>query len=55
MRVSPEVAIPQPKTSEELAKELTLSEEILEQIVAQVTWTVGDIIDIPAPPPPERK
>ncbi|OAE30598.1 hypothetical protein AXG93_2909s1010 [Marchantia polymorpha subsp. ruderalis] len=32
--------VPQPKTSEELAKKLTLSEEILEQIVAQ-TQSVG--------------
>lgn len=35
--------IPQPKTSEELVKELTKSEAILEQIVAQVGGTVGNI------------
>ncbi|OAE30803.1 hypothetical protein AXG93_857s1040 [Marchantia polymorpha subsp. ruderalis] len=42
-------------TSEELAKELTLSEAILEQIVAQVGGTVGDITEIPVPPPPEEE
>lgn len=46
--------IPQPKTSEELAKELTLNETILEQIVAQVGGTVGNIVDILEPPPPEE-
>lgn len=38
--------VPQPKTSEELVKELTLSDEILEQIVAHVGRTMGDITDI---------
>lgn len=47
--------IPQLKRSEELAQELTLSEEILEQIVAQVGGTVEDITDIPAPPPPKEE
>lgn len=47
--------ITQPKTSEELVKELTLSEAILEQIVAEVGGTVRDITEIPEPPPPEEK
>lgn len=47
--------VPQPKTSEELAKKLTLSEEILEQIVAQVGGTVGDITDISVSPSPEEE
>ncbi|OAE32331.1 hypothetical protein AXG93_3017s1000 [Marchantia polymorpha subsp. ruderalis] len=47
--------ITQSKTSEEFAKELTLSEAILEQIVAQVGGTVGDITEIPEPPSPEKK
>ncbi|OAE34134.1 hypothetical protein AXG93_2891s1600 [Marchantia polymorpha subsp. ruderalis] len=47
--------IPQPKISEELAKELTLNEAILEQIVAEVGGTVEDIADIPEPPPPEEE
>ncbi|OAE32413.1 hypothetical protein AXG93_3671s1320 [Marchantia polymorpha subsp. ruderalis] len=47
--------VPQPKTSEELVKELTLSEEILEQIVAQVGGTAVDATDIPVPPPPEEE
>lgn len=47
--------VPQSKTREELAKEFMQSEEILEQIVAQVGGTVGDIIDILAPPPPQEE
>lgn len=35
--------IPHPKTSEELVKELTLSDEVLEQIVAQFGGTVVDV------------
>ncbi|OAE29337.1 hypothetical protein AXG93_3102s1640 [Marchantia polymorpha subsp. ruderalis] len=46
--------VPQPKTSEELAKELTLSEEILEQVVAHVGGTVVDATDIPLPPSPVK-
>ncbi|OAE30773.1 hypothetical protein AXG93_4876s1140 [Marchantia polymorpha subsp. ruderalis] len=41
--------VPQPKTSEELVKELILSEEILEQVVAQVGGTVVDADDITLP------
>ncbi|OAE24578.1 hypothetical protein AXG93_2415s1600 [Marchantia polymorpha subsp. ruderalis] len=44
--------IPQPKTSEELVKELTLSDEILEQVVAQVGGTVVDTADITLPSSP---
>ncbi|OAE30426.1 hypothetical protein AXG93_3483s1180 [Marchantia polymorpha subsp. ruderalis] len=47
--------ISQPKTNEELVKELTLSEAILEQIVADVEVTVGDILEIPEPPPPKEE
>lgn len=47
--------IPQPKTSEELAKELTLSETIQVQIVTKVGGTVGDIVDNPEPPPLEEE
>ncbi|OAE30808.1 hypothetical protein AXG93_857s1100 [Marchantia polymorpha subsp. ruderalis] len=45
---------PQPKTSEELAEELTLNEEILEQVVAQVEGTVVESLEIASPPPPEE-
>ncbi|OAE22113.1 hypothetical protein AXG93_1175s1230 [Marchantia polymorpha subsp. ruderalis] len=45
----------QPKSGEEVAKELTLSEAILEQIVAEVDGTVGNIIEDPDPPPPEEE
>lgn len=44
--------ITHPKTSEDLMKKLTLSETILEQIVAQVGGTVEDIVDISEPHPP---
>lgn len=47
--------VPQPKTSEELVKELTLSEEILEEVVAQVDGTVVDDPEIPSPPPHEEE
>ncbi|OAE29423.1 hypothetical protein AXG93_4548s1000 [Marchantia polymorpha subsp. ruderalis] len=47
--------VPQPKKSEELAKELMLSEAILELLVAQVGGTVVDITNIPPPPPPEEE
>lgn len=45
--------VPQPKTSEELARNLTLSKEILEQIVTRVDETVVDAPEFPSPPPPE--
>lgn len=46
--------MPQPKTSEELAKELTtMSEELLEQVVAQVGEAIVDAPGIPSSPPPE--
>ncbi|OAE31206.1 hypothetical protein AXG93_4240s1050 [Marchantia polymorpha subsp. ruderalis] len=38
--------IPQLKTSEELVKELTLSDKIIEQVVAQVAGTVVDAAEI---------
>lgn len=38
--------IPQPKSNEELVQELTLSEAILNQIVAEVSGTVGDTTEI---------
>ncbi|OAE25794.1 hypothetical protein AXG93_3912s1000 [Marchantia polymorpha subsp. ruderalis] len=44
--------VPQPKTSEELVKELTLSEEILKQVVAQVGGTVIDAVDVTSPSSP---
>ncbi|OAE31765.1 hypothetical protein AXG93_4874s1300 [Marchantia polymorpha subsp. ruderalis] len=44
--------VPQSKTSEELAKELTLSEEILEQVVVEVGGTVVDATDITLPSSP---
>ncbi|OAE31763.1 hypothetical protein AXG93_4874s1280 [Marchantia polymorpha subsp. ruderalis] len=44
--------IPHPKMSEELVKELTLSDEILEQVVAQVEGTVEDAADIALPSSP---
>ncbi|OAE30516.1 hypothetical protein AXG93_2862s1000 [Marchantia polymorpha subsp. ruderalis] len=47
--------VPQPKTSEELAKELTLSEEILEHVVAQVGGTIVDAPEISSPPSPEEE
>ncbi|OAE24506.1 hypothetical protein AXG93_2194s1000 [Marchantia polymorpha subsp. ruderalis] len=43
---------PHPKTSEELIKELTLSDEVLEQVVAQVGGTVVDATDIALLSPP---
>ncbi|OAE22653.1 hypothetical protein AXG93_328s1050 [Marchantia polymorpha subsp. ruderalis] len=50
-RMQPSVReeIPQSKASKELAKELTLSEEILEQVVAHVGRTVLDSLEIPSP------
>ncbi|OAE22795.1 hypothetical protein AXG93_2035s1790 [Marchantia polymorpha subsp. ruderalis] len=42
----------QPKTSEELAKELTLSDEILEQVVAQVRGKVVDAANVTLPSTP---
>lgn len=42
--------VPQSKTSEEIVKDLTLNEEILEQVVAQVEETVVDIPKVPSPP-----
>ncbi|OAE21222.1 hypothetical protein AXG93_3833s1000 [Marchantia polymorpha subsp. ruderalis] len=47
--------VPQLKTSKELAKELTLSEEILEQVVPQVGGTVVDSPEVSSPPPPEKE
>ncbi|OAE32851.1 hypothetical protein AXG93_1409s1180 [Marchantia polymorpha subsp. ruderalis] len=44
--------IPQLKKSEELVKELTLSDKILEQVVAQVGVTVVDAADITLPSSP---
>lgn len=44
--------VPQPKTSEELVKELTLSEEILEHVVVQVGGTVVDAADVTLPSSP---
>ncbi|OAE33507.1 hypothetical protein AXG93_1467s1090 [Marchantia polymorpha subsp. ruderalis] len=41
--------IPHPKTSEKLVKELTLSDKVLEQIVAQVGGTVVDAPDSALP------
>lgn len=43
--------VAQPKSSEEMARDLTLNEEILEQVVSQVGGTVVDIPEIPSPPP----
>ncbi|OAE23091.1 hypothetical protein AXG93_2590s1010 [Marchantia polymorpha subsp. ruderalis] len=45
----------QPKSSEELVKELTLSEAILEQIVAEIGGIVGNITEFPKPPSPEEE
>ncbi|OAE22856.1 hypothetical protein AXG93_3759s1000 [Marchantia polymorpha subsp. ruderalis] len=47
--------VPQRKTNEELAKELTLSEKILEQIVARVGETMGNSMNILVPPPLEEE
>lgn len=43
--------VPQPKTNEEMVKDLTLYEEIFEQVLAQVGGTVINIPEIPLPPP----
>lgn len=43
---------PQPKRDKELVKELTLSEEILEQVVTQVGGTEIESADVTLPPTP---
>ncbi|OAE26459.1 hypothetical protein AXG93_815s1210 [Marchantia polymorpha subsp. ruderalis] len=45
----------QPKSGEELAKEFTLTEAILKQIVAEVGGTVENITEYLEPPPPEEE
>lgn len=45
---------PQPKSGEKAATELTLSEAILEQVVAEVGGSVGIVTEDPEPPPPEK-
>ncbi|OAE30334.1 hypothetical protein AXG93_4201s1350 [Marchantia polymorpha subsp. ruderalis] len=47
--------VPQPKIGGEVMKEVTLSEAILEQIVAEVGGTVGNRVEEPGPPPPEEE
>lgn len=41
--------MPEPKTSEEHGKELTMSEEILEHVVEQIDGTVVESPEIPSP------
>lgn len=45
--------VPQPKIGGEVATEFTLSEAILQQIVAGVGGTVENLAEEPGPPPPE--
>ncbi|OAE29486.1 hypothetical protein AXG93_1433s1040 [Marchantia polymorpha subsp. ruderalis] len=47
--------VPQPKIGGELATEFTLSEAILEQIVAEVSGTVGNLSKEPEPPSLEEE
>ncbi|OAE31984.1 hypothetical protein AXG93_4421s1370 [Marchantia polymorpha subsp. ruderalis] len=47
--------IPHPKMSEELVKEVTLSDEVLEQIVAQIGGTVVDASDSALPSSPTEE
>ncbi|OAE35313.1 hypothetical protein AXG93_392s1620 [Marchantia polymorpha subsp. ruderalis] len=47
--------VPQPNIGGEVATEVTLSEAILEQIVAEVDGTVGNQVEEPRPPPPEKE
>ncbi|OAE32748.1 hypothetical protein AXG93_512s1010 [Marchantia polymorpha subsp. ruderalis] len=46
---------PHPKTSEELVKELTLSDKVLAQVVAQVGGTVVDATNIALPSSPAEE
>lgn len=55
MRSMESEEVPWPKTSEELAKELTLTEEIIEKVVAQVDGTMVDVSEIPSAPPHEKE
>ncbi|OAE27500.1 hypothetical protein AXG93_3439s1010 [Marchantia polymorpha subsp. ruderalis] len=47
--------VPKSKSSEEMAEDLTLSEEMFEQVVAQVSGTVVEVLEIPSPPPLEEE
>ncbi|OAE30309.1 hypothetical protein AXG93_4201s1080 [Marchantia polymorpha subsp. ruderalis] len=47
--------VPQPKSSEEMARDLTLSEDILKQVVAQVGGLVVEVLEIASPPSPEEE
>lgn len=48
-RFSEKAEVPKPKTSKEHARELTLSKEILEQVVEQIGGTVVESPEIPLP------
>ncbi|OAE18710.1 hypothetical protein AXG93_4846s1000 [Marchantia polymorpha subsp. ruderalis] len=46
--------LPQPKIGVEVVTEVTLSEAILEQIVAEVGGTLGNQVEEPGPPPSKK-